>query len=476
MMTDQAQPFKPKDVEQQVDQLSSSGRETYGNSPPDQRFLHDLRLVLAAQESDAQSQEQEDEGFLQHAWARIEGTGISPHTMQREDPPAKQKRFTGMATLPSTPERPISQRSKFKHGWTTLVATAVALVLVGTLAIFTLVFHNQQQPTPITGAAPTPTATQTRDGQGATSYVYHQSRMPIYSLQWSPDGTRIISANENVYGWDAFSGAHKIKYTQSSATKPQILFVQLSPNGKTLAIWNVGQIDLYDVATGKHLETLTYPFSQATAVKFNQPHFGPYISWSLDGNSIRALVQIPAGNQSLVNRLVTYNVATGTRQELRLSLNEQLDQAAWSPNGKYVAVGRPFSGIVSVMDIATGQIVSSLHAGAPIETIPLNWSPDSRKLVADFGNGGLYVWDAATAKEVVVYQGGTQPTWSPNGKYIAVTNGTTVKILDASNGKLLQTYASQASSLAWSPDSASLAAGGADASEKGLVNVWKLSL
>src|SRR5438034_7076769 len=79
MMTDQAQPFKPKDVEQQVDQLSSSGRETYGNSPPDQRFLHDLRLVLAAQESDAQSQEQEDEGFLQHAWARIEGTGISPH-------------------------------------------------------------------------------------------------------------------------------------------------------------------------------------------------------------------------------------------------------------------------------------------------------------------------------------------------------------------------------------------------------------
>src|SRR5262249_27048010 len=79
------------------------------------------------------------------------------------------------------------------------------------------------------------------------NYTYHQAgQVPVYDVEWSPDGTRIISANENVTSWDAFSGSHKVMYTGSSAQKPQILFTQISPDGKTLAIWNITQIDLYN--------------------------------------------------------------------------------------------------------------------------------------------------------------------------------------------------------------------------------------
>jgi WD40 repeat protein len=479
-MTDREHPFDPQEVEKQVDQLSASARETYGTSDSDQRFLHDLRLVLAAADSDARAQT--DEHFLQRAWTRIEATGLSQDTMQRAYPPAIHRRFIVMSTLPSAPENSVSRRGKFKRRLTTLAAAIIALALVCTLTIFALAAHTQSQTNTATGASPTATATTA--SPNASNYVYHQAGLlPVYNLQWSPDGTRIISSNENIYSWDAFSGAHALKYAGSSAPKPQILFSQLSPNGRTLAVWNVGQIDLYNVASGKHLSTLSYPFSQATGVKLNTPGFGPYIGWSPDSSSIRALAHFPTSNNSLTNKLVTYNVATGAHQDLQLSLDGLLDQAAWSPNGKYVAVGHTSDGAVSVIDIANGHIVSTLHAGAPIETIPLNWSPDSSKLVADFGdNSGLYVWNAATGQDTLVFQTkGTQPTWSPNGKYIAVTADTTVQILNASNGKLLHTYTSQASngysSLAWSPDSSALAAGARSAAgNSGIVNVWKVTL
>ena len=385
--------------------------------------------------------------------------------------------------MPSTSEnRSISRRRKLVRSLSTLVAVAVALVLISTVVLFALSSRSSQhagqpQKSTITGSASTAHG-------GVTSYVYQQSGSPIYNLQWSPDGTRIISANENVYGWDAFTGVHVVKYVNSSAVngKPQLIVSsQLSPDGKLLAVSNIGQIAVYDVVTGKHLTSLTYTFLQAVGVKFAQPRFVPYIGWSLDGKLIRVLVQAPvAGSQSVVNHLVTYTVATGTYQELRLPLNEELHEIAWSPNGEYVAVGRPAAGIVSVLKVATGTIVGNLHAGAPIETIPLSWSPDSHKLVASFDGKGLTVWNATGSNPgTAFYQGGTEPSWSPNGKYIAVISNKVVNILDASTGKLLHTYTSAGIvyALAWSPDSSNLAAGGASADgKKGMVNVWKAAL
>lgn len=351
---------------------------------------------------------------------------------------------------------------------------------MGTLAIFTQTFHPQQPGNAAPGSHQNPGST--NSSQNARSYTYHQAgQSPVYSLQWSADGTRIFSANENVTSWDAFSGAHAVTYTGSSAAKSQILSTQLSPNGKTLAVWNIGQIDLYDAASGKHLSTLTYPFSQPPDVKSISPSLSPYLSWSADGKSIHALAGFPAANGSRTNKLVTFDVATGAHHDLSLSLTGLLDHIAWSPNGKYVAIGRPSAGIVSVINVANGFIVSNQHQGTPTYTIPVAWSPDSSKLVADFGNNsGLYIWDAATATHVVVYQGGTLPCWSPDGKFIAVIDGATVKILNASTGKLIHTYADPNTAgyatVAWSPDGSAIAAGGESADgQGGTVNVWKVT-
>lgn len=475
-MADRKYPFDPQEVETQVDQLLSSSGETYETSSPDRLFLHDLRLVLSAEENDAQSAA--DDHFLESAWARIVAAGhLSRHTTQGASPFAQQRRFIVMSTLPSTPDQQVARRGSFKRLLTTLTAAIVALALVGTLAIFAMTSHTQQPSRSTAGSH------QNQSRQNANDYVYHQAGLqPVFSLQWSADGSRIFSANENVTAWDAFSGSHEVKFTgYSSAPMPQTLSTQLSPDGKTLAVWNIGQIDLYDAATGKHTATLPYPFAQTPGVKLNHPDLSPYLSWSSDSKSIRALAGFPAANGSRTNKLVIFDVATGTHSDLSLRLTGLLDHIAWSPNGKYVAVGRPSEGIVSVIDIASGTIVKSLQEGAPIETIPVTWSPDSSKLVADFGNNsGLYVWDAVTGNGVVVYQGGTEPSWSPNGKYIATINGTLINILNASTGKLVHTYTDPTSSgyavVAWAPDSSALAAGGRSADGKGgMVNVWKIT-
>ncbi len=471
-MTDDMQRWNPQDMEKQIDQLLSSGRETYRPSDLDQQFLHDLRLILASEEHDSQPQINED--TLKRGWARIAAANAFQSTIQRENTRSTHRRFIGMRTLPSMPDQSVARQKKFNRSLTTMAAAAVALiVLAGTLVIFTLA--RQPQPNTLVSTAKVPTqATPTR-----TNYVYHQPGEPIYGLIWSADGRRIISSNDRVDGWDAFSGANKITYVTPPKDTAYIVTPQLSPDRKTLAVLSVGALDLYDVASGKHRQTFTYPFSKTPGYKLSLPHFAPSIGWSSDGHLIRVLVQIPA-NQLLINKIVTYDVAKGTRQELTLKQTEQLGDIAWSPDGKLVAVGQPDSGIVSILDVTNGQVINSAHLGAPIETIPLNWSPDSRNVVADFGTGnGIAIWNAGKVKNVIFYQGGTYPTWSPNGKYIAVISGATVKILDASNGHVLKTYTSEKGSLytlAWSPDSAFLAAGGASSSRNGVVNVWKLSL
>ena len=55
---------------------------------------------------------------------------------------------------------------------------------------------------------------------------------------------------------------------------------------------------------------------------------------------------------------------------------------------------------------------------------PVSWSPDGRHIAFLESNGRtVQVWDAATGKQVVAYQGHADRVisfkWSPDGKYIA---------------------------------------------------------
>ncbi|GHO97666.1 hypothetical protein KSF_077140 [Reticulibacter mediterranei] len=479
-------PFHPDDIDEQIDQLSSSGQHRAVNT--DERLLHDMQLLLNA--GDINEQRQEDWASVQRVWTTITAKGI--HAQAIHNNRHTLERFTLMSTPSSMPKRSTSWGRRLGL----LSVAAITIVLLGSaLVIFTLSQREGQvahQPNTSAGAETSATPTLPPVGkQGTTMYTYQQPGEGIYGLQWSPDGKQIISTGSGVYGWDAMNGANVIKYasltlidisagaTQEELRQPRQLFAQLSPDGKLLAVWNTKQIEMYDTITGKQIKTFTYNFSS------DREHFSSSVGWSTDGKSLKAIAQLTENGEihPSISKLVTYDVATGEMmQEVTLNVKGMLDRVRWSPDGRYVAAGLGSEGSVYVFDSTTGKTISKHFGSGPTETITLSWSPDSKQIAASFENG-IHIWDAATAKNVVIYQGEDNPVWSPNGKYIAVVNGIgpgTVGILDAATGKLLYTYKEPKGNiydLAWSPDSVYIASGDSRMNAKGglepgIVDVW----
>jgi Tol biopolymer transport system component len=75
----------------------------------------------------------------------------------------------------------------------------------------------------------------------------------------------------------------------------------------------------------------------------------------------------------------------------------------------------------------------------------LAWSPDGKRLLT--AGNAVHIWDATTGQHAVVYQPTAQnipvqnAAWAPdNSQRVAVTDGTSVRIIDGNSGNLLLTY------------------------------------
>ena len=95
--------------------------------------------------------------------------------------------------------------------------------------------------------------------------------------------------------------------------------------------------------------------------------------------------------------------------------------AAWSPDGKYLALGEA-DGTVQVRDAVTGKLTFSLygHTGA---VWALAWSPDGTRIASASWDTTVQVWEATTGRQVFTYRGHNTIVgalaWSPNGERIA---------------------------------------------------------
>jgi len=165
--------------------------------------------------------------------------------------------------------------------------------------------------------------------------------------------------------------------------------------------------------------------------------------------------------------------------EARSAEGDQGDPAPMrlSPDGTRVVVGtHGAAGDLAVVDLLTGG-VTRLPARADASVIPLAFSPDGRSVVArdqggqttPFGGspnaGALVRFDLVTGN-VTRYPGLTQVTaaaFAPDGRELAVQNGSSLLVVDPATGAVRRTLAERGPPLrspaAWSPDADLIAVG-----------------
>jgi serine/threonine protein kinase/Tol biopolymer transport system component len=200
--------------------------------------------------------------------------------------------------------------------------------------------------------------------------------VPIISLAFSPSGTTLAIASQQVCLWDI--AAARCTSSFGSATVTAITF---SPDGKTLAVSdNTGKTYLRDVATGSQ----TAPFADSGSD-------GAYsVAFSPDGKVLAA----GDGN----GRTYLWNVATGKAiTSLPDSDSKGVNSVAFSPDGKVLAAGDG-NGRTYLWNVATGKAITSLFDPGSKAVNSVAFSPDGTTMAAGDNNGRTYLWNVATRK------------------------------------------------------------------------------
>ena len=201
------------------------------------------------------------------------------------------------------------------------------------------------------------------------------------------------------------------------------------------------------------------------------------VDWSPDGTKI-----VTGDTQGLVKIIDadTFEVLN-TIQVLEHDWLPNVYAIRWSPDGAYLAAGvstaNSFVGFIQIVDVASGQIVTSIRSGSSVTSVA--WSPNGSLLAAggddDFvWEGWLKIWDTTNYQLVADLKHGqsadavTGVSWSPDGTGLASAAfdeagyDNTVILWNTTTWepRLTLEHSDWLSTVAWSPDGSKVIAAG----------------
>jgi WD40 repeat protein len=277
----------------------------------------------------------------------------------------------------------------------------------------------------------------------------------VYSVAWSPDGTRLASASgdRTVRVWDAPNGALQATYQGHTQ---RVYGVAWSPDGTQLASASADRtVRVWDATSGTLVRTCQGHTQRVYSV-----------AWSPDGR------QFASGGLDSTVRV--WDATNGTLLATCQGHTDAVSGVAWSPDGTRLASASA-DHTVRIWD-ATGKKLLGVCQGHTAGVNAVAWSPDGALLASASGDQTVCVWDAASAAQLATYKGHTGTVlgvaWSPDGsRLVSAGEDDTVRIWKASSGRLLFTFREHleiAYAASWAPDSQRIASGGGDAQ----VLVW----
>jgi len=248
---------------------------------------------------------------------------------------------------------------------------------------------------------------------------------PPAAIAWSPTGTVVATASyeTGMRFWDIRTG-RRVKTIDSKGMFQSLAW---SPDGKVMATHQrKGGLELWDMVSGRR----ALQVSEVAGA-------GP---WSPDGKRLacstdRGAVAVVDGRAGRVLQTLQTQSRGGSR-------------AAWSPDGRFLAVGEgadrksEFSSVY-IYDARSLQTVASMKATESAEGISaLAWLRDGTRLAGGDSTGTIRFWDASgkAAGEIVHRMGEVTPlAWLPNGWLLAGYERL-VRVWDLAEGRPVRTF------------------------------------
>ena len=292
---------------------------------------------------------------------------------------------------------------------------------------------------------------------------------PVLDVAWDGTGRRLVTRADDgqAYLWEPMQSRLMATLRHEGA----VLHVACNYDGTLVMTGSVdGTARLWDAATGQpHLSPLAHPAPVRGA------------AFSPDGT--RLVTACSDG------KIRCWNVRTGKVEALEIRLAKEAWWVGFSPDGKFVATADA-SGFAQVWDAADGRAVTVALPHTPVDPVmagnspqvplpypsygmPPAFSPDGRRLVTTTGTS-LELWDVATGQKV--WERTSLPrvlacAWSPDGARLAVScKSTGVPLLDAKDGKQIADlpHPRETHNVCFSPDGVRLAT----VSTSGLIHFW----
>ena len=303
------------------------------------------------------------------------------------------------------------------------------------------------------GTTPGSTSASTSPGNSSALVTYQGHSDYIWSVDWSPDGTSIVtcSSDGTAQVWNASTGQKILStrdHMQPAHNDDWAKAVRWSPSSKQILTgFQYGNAEIFDTLSRQKIGT----FAHDTPWGVNA------VAWSPDGK------YVVTGNFD--NLAMVYSVANGNLLYTYTGHSDGINALAWSHDGKRIVSGSS-DGTAQVWRFSDGKTLLqyTAHQG---DVRSVSWSPDDSAIVSGSWDGTAKVWDSVTGNTHLTYTKHTGGmvngvAWSRQGKYIASGgNDVNTHIWEAQTGTLIRTFYTFAIfGLAWAPDDSRIVTAG----------------
>ena len=291
------------------------------------------------------------------------------------------------------------------------------------------------------------------DAATITQQAEQLGRGGIREAEFSPDGTRILTTDEDTGSheyfasvWDARLGTELLRLSGHTA---HLFSARYNPQGTQIVTASMdGSARVWDAATGKQQLLLgERGYSILTA------HYSP------DGKQV-----------ALEGAEHHVEIWDATSAKLLISFSA-CNSVAYSPDSKRMVLVQD-NDTASVLDTETWRnlLVLTGHEDAVRgET----YSPDGTQIVTRSADRTARIWDAETGKQLAILDGHDREVsaaiYSPDSRYIVTaTYGNPAQVWDAKTGVRVTALGDAFDVAVFSPDGKQLFTGG----EHGTAHVW----